>query len=129
MFTSRGGSLTRVESPDNDRALLEDLVARGLRPDRRRLFVIDGAKALRSAIVQVFGGEHEIQRCRNHKLRNVVGHLPKEQHEQARATLRAAWKLEAKDGAHKLEQYTSWLERDWPDAAASIQKGWTRCSR
>ena len=30
-------------------ALLEDLVARGIRPDRRRLFVVDGAKALRSS--------------------------------------------------------------------------------
>ena len=57
-------------------ALLEDLVARGIRPDRRRLFVVDGAKALRSAIAQVFGAGNEVQRCRNHKLRNVVGHLP-----------------------------------------------------
>ena len=54
-------------------ALLEDLVARGIRPDRRRLFVVDGAKALRSAIAQVFGAGNEVQRCRNHKLRNVVG--------------------------------------------------------
>ena len=52
-------------------ALLEDLVARGIRPDRRRLFVVDGAKALRSAIAQVFGAGNEVQRCRNHKLRNV----------------------------------------------------------
>ena len=79
-------------------ALLEDLVARGIRPDRRRLFVVDGAKALRSAIAQVFGAGNEVQRCRNHKLRNVVGHLPNAQHDQARATLRAAWKLEAKRG-------------------------------
>ena len=40
-------------------ALLEDLVARGIRPDRRRLFVVDGAKALRSAIAQVFGAGNE----------------------------------------------------------------------
>ena len=100
-------------------ALLEDLVARGIRPDRRRLFVVDGAKALRSAIAQVFGAGNEVQRCRNHKLRNVVGHLPNAQHDQARATLRAAWKLEAKEGMRKLDQYASWLQRDWPDAAAS----------
>ena len=81
-------------------ALLEDLVARGIRPDRRRLFVVDGAKALRSAIAQVFGAGNEVQRCRNHKLRNVVGHLPNAQHDQARATLRAAWKLEAREGGH-----------------------------
>jgi transposase-like protein len=105
------------------KALLEDLVARGLRPDRRRLFVIDGSKALRAAIDQLFGPENEVQRCRNHKLRNVVGHLPKDQHDQARATLRAAWKLNAGEGTRKLEQYASWLERDWPDAAASIREG------
>ena len=35
-------------------ACLEDLVTRGLRADRRRLFVIDGAKALRQAIGRVF---------------------------------------------------------------------------
>ena len=78
-------------------ALLEDLVARGIRPDRRRLFVVDGAKALRSAIAQVFGAGNEVQRCRNHKLRNVVGHLPNAQHDQARATLRAAWKLDVRN--------------------------------
>ena len=97
-------------------ALLEDLVARGIRPDRRRLFVVDGAKALRSAIAQVFGAGNEVQRCRNHTLRNVVGHLPNAQHDQARATLRAAWKLEAQEGMRKLDQYASWLQRDWPDA-------------
>ena len=104
-------------------ALLEDLVGRGLDPKRRRLFVVDGAKALRSAIGTAFGGDQPVQRCRNHKLRNVVGHLPEDQHEQAKATLRAAFKLDAKEGAGKLEQYASWLEREWPDAAASLREG------
>ena len=57
--------------------LLEELVERGLQADRRRLFVIDGAKALRSAIGHVFGKRNLVQRCRNHKVRNVLGHLPK----------------------------------------------------
>jgi hypothetical protein len=35
--------------------LLEDLVARGVNPDQKRLFVIDGSKALRTAINAVFG--------------------------------------------------------------------------
>ena len=104
-------------------ALLEELVERGLRPDRRRLFVVDGSKALTSGIGRVFGTRNEVQRCRNHKLRNVVGYLPKDQQAQARSTLRAAWKLDAKKGIAKLEKYASWLERDWPDAAASIREG------
>ncbi len=70
------------ENAEVTSALLEDLVERGLDPGRRRLFVIDGSKALRKAIEKVFGQRHPIQRCRNHKLRNVLGHLPKDQHPQ-----------------------------------------------
>jgi len=104
-------------------ALLAELVERGVKPDRRRLFVIDGSKALRKAIDQVYGARNPVQRCRNHKLRNVVSHLPKEQHEQAASTLRAAWKLDAKEGRQKIEQYARWLEREWPSAAASLREG------
>ena len=104
-------------------ALLEDLVGRGLDPKRRCLFVIDGAKALRCAIDTVFGADQPVQRCRNHKLRNVVGHLPEDQHEQAKATMRAAFKLDAKEGTAKLQQYASWLEQEWPAAAASLREG------
>ena len=59
------------ENTEVTAGLLEDLVARGLRADRRRLFVIDGAKALRQAIGRVFGSSNLVQRCRNHKVRNV----------------------------------------------------------
>jgi transposase-like protein len=104
-------------------ALLEELIRRGLDPARPRLFVIDGSKALRAAIDAVFGTDQLVQRCRNHKQRNVVSHLPKDQQAQARATLHAAFKLEASEGIAKLEQYTSWLEREWPGAAASLREG------
>jgi putative transposase len=57
--------------------LLEDLVTRGLAPERRCLFVIDGAKALRAAIERVFGERAEVQRCQLHKRRNVKEYLPK----------------------------------------------------
>jgi transposase-like protein len=110
-------------------ALLEELVRRGLDPKRPRLFVIDGSKALRSAIDRVFGTGHPVQRCRNHKMRNVLAHLPKEQHHQARATLRAAFKLETAEGIAKLEHYASWLEREWPGAAASLREGLGEISR
>ena len=111
------------ENAEVTRALLEDLIERGLDPGRRRLFVIDGAKALRKGIDQVFGPANPVQRCRNHKLRNVLGHLPKEQHAQARAAIRAAWKLDANEGEQKLEQLARWLERDHPSAATSLREG------
>lgn len=105
------------------KALLEDLVTRGLDPKRRRLFVIDGSKALRKAIDEVFGDGTPVQRCRNHKLRNVLGHLPEDQHDQAKSTLKAAFKLDAKEGTAKIEQYATWLERAWPGAAGSLREG------
>lgn len=104
-------------------SLLEDLVKRGLDPQRRRLFVIDGSKALRKAIDQVFGDKTPVQRCRNHKLRNVLGHLPESQHDQARSTFKAAFKLDMKEGTAKIEQYATWLEREWPSAAGSLREG------
>ena len=111
------------ENAEVTSALLEDLVERGLDPGRRRLFVIDGSKALRKAIEKVFGQRHPIQRCRNHKLRNVLGHLPKDQHPQVKAAFRAAMKLDAKQGEQKLEQLARWLERDHPSASASLREG------
>ncbi len=66
------------------KSLLEDLVARGLKQERRYLFVIDGAKALRAAIQKVFGERAEVQRCQIHKRRNVKDHLPKNCAERVR---------------------------------------------
>ncbi len=105
------------------KALLEDLVERGLDPARRRLFVIDGSKAVRAAIEAVFGPDNPVQRCRNHKRRNVLGHLPKDQHDLVNSAIRAAWKLDAKEGEQKLEQLACWLEREHPSAAASLREG------
>ena len=103
--------------------LLEDLVARGVDPARRRLFVIDGSRALRAAIEAVFGAGHPVQRCRNHKIDNVVGHLPRELGEQVRSVMKAAYKLDADEGMSKLRQQARWLETEYPSAAASLLEG------
>lgn len=105
------------------KALLEDLVERGLSPERRRLFVIDGSKALRSAIFQVFGAEAAVQRCRTHKVRNVVDQLPKHLKDQVKAAMRAAYRLDATEGIARLKKQASWLEKEYPDAAASLLEG------
>ena len=57
------------------RALLADLVERGLSTDQALVFVIDGSKALRQAIDKIFGDLALIQRCPVHKRQNVLGHL------------------------------------------------------
>jgi transposase-like protein len=105
------------------KALLEDLVARGVKPGRRRLFVIDGSKALRAAIEAVYGQDNPVQRCRTHKVRNVLEQLPKDQRDQAKSAMRAAYRLEPSEGAARLEQLAQWYEKDWPQAAASLREG------
>ena len=103
--------------------LLADLVARGLDPKQRRLFVIDGSKALRAAIERVFGGRVPVQRCRTHKLRNVREHLPRHLQAQVTSAMRAAFRLAPQEGIAKLTQQASWLEREYPDAAGSLREG------
>ena len=106
------------------RSLLVHLREHGLNTEKRYLFVIDGAKALRAAIEEVFGTNQAVQRCRNHKIENVLEELPKEQHAQVRSLLRAAYKLpRAEDGMAKVEKMAAWLEREYPAAAASLREG------
>lgn len=107
--------------------LLEQLVARGVDPKAKRLFVIDGAKALRAAINKVFGAQHPVQRCRNHKIRNVCDRLPEEQKDQVKAAMRASYKLEAKDGMARLRKLADWLEQECPAAANSLREGLEEC--
>jgi putative transposase len=102
--------------------LLADLVARGLDPKQRRLFVIDGSKALRAAIERVFG-RVPVQRCRTHQLRNVRDHLPPHLQPQVASAMRAAFRLGPREGIAQLKQQASWLEHEYPDAAGSLREG------
>jgi putative transposase len=116
----------REGSSENARVatdLLTDLVARGVKNDQLRLFVIDGSKALRCAIDSVFGHKNPVQRCRNHKIRNVLSYVPQDQHEQIQASMKASFSLDAKDGKQKLEKLAQWLDREQTAARASLREG------
>ena len=119
-----GLQLGATENAAAVKSLLVHLREHGLDTGKRYLFVIDGAKALRAAIEEVFGTKQAVQRCRTHKIRNVLEELPKEQHAQVRSLMRAAYKLErAEEGLAKMEKMASWLEREYPTAAASLREG------
>ncbi|HEY4362990.1 MAG TPA: IS256 family transposase [Bryobacteraceae bacterium] len=113
-----------TENAASVKRLLNHLREQGLATDRKYLFVIDGAKALRAAIEEIFGADQPVQRCRNHKLRNVVDELPKEQHGQALNLMRAAWKVKTtEEGEKRLEQLARFWERDHESAARSLREG------
>jgi transposase-like protein len=107
--------------------LLERLVEQGVDPKRKRLFVIDGSKALRTAINSVFGTDNPVQRCRQHKLRNVLDRLPEDQKDQVKSLMKAAWRLGHKEGMAKIRKLSEWLERECPAAAASLLEGLEEC--
>jgi putative transposase len=113
-----------TENASLARLLLADLVDRGLDPEQAILFVIDGAKALRRAIKDVFGEHALVHRCHRHKERNVTDLLPERDRDQVRARIRAAWSLTDPELAQqRLELLASELDRTWPDAAGSLREG------
>jgi transposase-like protein len=106
------------------RTLLADLVDRGLDSEQAILFVIDGGKALRRAIKDVFGEHALVHRCHRHKERNVCDLLPERDRDTVRARIRVAWSLTDPELAHqRLELLASELDRSWPDAAGSLREG------
>jgi len=106
--------------------LLADLQARGLSAERGLLVIIDGAKALATAVRKVFGEQAIFQRCTLHKRRNVAGYLSKEL--AGRIDRRLAQAFNHPDpaaGLARAKAIAAELEADYPDAAASLREGLT----
>lgn len=106
------------------KALLSELIDRGLNADRMRLWVIDGAKALRRAVTEVFGASARVQRCQVHKRRNVLDHLPDEMHASVGRAMADAWASNNVALAKRqLERLAGSLAKEHPGAAASLREG------
>ena len=70
------------ESTEAWRAVLDDLIRRGLR--RPEFLIVDGAAGLEAAIAAVWDGV-PVQRCTVHKHRNLLAHAPERLHEEITA--------------------------------------------
>jgi transposase-like protein len=103
--------------------LLSDLVDRGLDVEQGVLVVLDGSKALRAAVNEVFGPV-PVQRCVRHKERGVLDHLPERDRPAVKTRLRRAWASDnyalALEG---LRQLAGELDHSHPGAAASLREG------
>ena len=109
------------------RSLLSDLVDRGLDPEQAILFVIDGGKALRRAIKDVFGEQALVHRCHRHKERNVTDLLPERDRLQILAKIRGAWALDNADLASNGS--SGWRRSSsapGPTPPPRCAKAWTR---
>ena len=109
-----------TENEPAGKALLQDLVSRGLRYAQGLLVVIDGSKALRAAVRAVFG-KAVVQRCQVHKKRNVLDHLPESAQDWVGRKLQNAY-MEPDYGLAK-QSLADQLEVEYPGAASSLREG------
>jgi transposase-like protein len=106
------------------KAMLSELIDRGLSTERPILFVIDGGKGLRKAITELFAPAAVVQRCQVHKRRNVLEHLPESMQPSVRRAMQQAYDTPDADLARRqLERLARSLEREHPGAAGSLREG------
>jgi len=106
-------------------ALLNDLLERGLKIEGRILCVIDGGRGIRKALSDVLGDLAVVQRCRVHKKRNILDHLPPHRKLYVARMLAAAWNSDSAGLARRrLKTLLRWLEHNGENgAAASLREG------
>jgi len=113
-----------VEDSETVKALFDDLIDRGLDVNEPRLYVIDGAKALRKAIKDKFGSSALIQRCQVHKKRNVLSYLPETEQDTISIAMTNAYnQLDYKDAKAALMRIHRNLKHRHPEAANSLMEG------
>ena len=104
--------------------LLQSLVERGFKVRMSSLlFTIDGSRALRKAILKVFGKKVLVQRCVRHKERNIEAYLPRGFHQE----FRRRWKLlhgsvNYREAEREYEVLRSWLGRINLEARNSLDE-------
>ena len=119
--------LALVEGSTENATLVTELIVglreRGLDVTRPILAVLDGSKALRRAVLDVF--DHPVlARCQLHKIRNVKDKLPQRLRSQVEARMRAAYQARsALEAGAQLEALARELDRTHPGAAASLREG------
>jgi putative transposase len=119
--------LSLVEGSTENATLVTELIVglreRGLDVTRPILVVLDGAKALRRAVLDVFD-RPVIARCQLHKIRNVQDRLPQKLRSVVGARMRRAYHADSALGAEaELTTLAAELDRTHPGAAASLREG------
>ena len=104
--------------------LLNDLIERGLPENKEILFILDGSKALRKAVKDVFGNKAIVQRCQWHKRKNILSYLPKSNQEYFKRKLQDAYEQDSYAKAkRKLKKIYKELKLINMDAANSLKEG------
>ena len=113
-----------TEGADACVSLLENLKERGLSMDGAVLAVLDGSKALCEAVKRFFQRRVVIQRCQEHKIRNVKRYLPQKYHAEVDRKLRSAYGMRSYEDAHEaLLALVRHVDQLSSSAAGSLREG------
>ena len=107
--------------------ILEDLVDRGVSPERGLLLVTEGSRALDERLLPFWGPGALVGHCRRRLLQDVLEHLPEEGRPRTRRNLERAWLQDPDDAARSLAQVCDELRRPHPGAAERLERSLEPC--
>ncbi len=113
-----------TENSEVVKDLIQSLIDRGLCTMPHILFVVDGTKALRKAVKAHWGDRAIVQRCKEHKIRNVRSYLPNGLQDELERRMRAAYGTKTFDEAvAAMRIIIAWLTEHHEPAAKSLKEG------
>lgn len=113
-----------TENSEVVKDLLSSIIERGFVLHCQRLLaIIDGSKALRKALTDVFGDRLLTQRCWIHKLRNLLKYAPDSHHRQIQWRMKKLMSIvNYAEALKELNSLTQWLSTISVEAEHSMQE-------
>lgn len=113
-----------TENAEVVKDLLSSIMARGFTfAAQRILAVLDGGKALKSAVKALWGTSVLVQRCWLHKLRNLQGYIPEKYHKQLWWRMKKMMTLNSYENAkNEYHSLREWLFEINCDAKKSLEE-------
>jgi transposase-like protein len=104
-------------------SMFDDMENRGLQKERPVLFVIDGSKAICSAITKRFDNCF-IQRCREHTKRNIIDHAPEKMKDEVERRINEAYaEQDYEKACAMVNSLAKWADNINPDMGRSVREG------
>lgn len=112
-----------TENAEVIKSMFDDMETRGLQKGRPILFIIDGSKAIHSAITKRFD-TYFIQRCREHKKRNIIEHAPVSMKVEVERRVDEAYaEMDYKKAVSLMHSLARWADTINPDMGSSVREG------
>lgn len=113
-----------TENSEVVKDLLASLIDRGFALACESLLVcLDGSSALRKAVVDTFGNRAVIQRCYLHKIKNLKGYIPEENHGELITRIRRMMAFNTfEQGYEELYKLQEWVDTFNQEAANSLRE-------